>query len=37
LEVGCPQSDFPHVNTKEEKTSWVSPISGVTRRFKFKT
>jgi len=37
LEVDCPQSNFPHVNTKEEKTSWVSPISGVTRRFKFQT
>jgi len=35
LDVDCPQSNFPHVNTKEEKTSWVSPISGVTRRFKF--
>jgi hypothetical protein len=37
LEVDCPQNDFPHVNTKEEKTSWVSPISGVTRRFKSQT
>ena len=36
LGVDSPQSNFPHVNTKEEKTSWVSPISGVTRSFKFK-
>lgn len=37
LEVDCPQDDFPHENTKEEKSSWVSPISGVTRTFKFRT
>lgn len=34
LEVDCQQNDFPHTNTKEEKSSWVSPISGVTRTFK---
>lgn len=37
LEVDCPQSDFPHENTKEEKNSWVSPISGVHRTFKLRT
>lgn len=36
LGVECPQSAFPHVNTKEQKNSWVSPISGLTRIFKFK-
>lgn len=36
LGVDSPESNFPHTNTKEEKSSWVSPISGVTRTFKFK-
>lgn len=31
LRVNCPQNDFPNVNTKEEKNSWVSPITGTTR------
>ncbi|MBP9695362.1 MAG: hypothetical protein KBD73_03100 [Candidatus Magasanikbacteria bacterium] len=37
LEVDCPQSDFPHENTKEEKNSWTSPITGERRTFKVKT
>lgn len=36
LEVDCPQNDFPHENTKEEKNSWVSPISGERRNLKLK-
>jgi hypothetical protein len=36
LGVDCPQSDFPYENTKEEKSKWVSPISGETRTFKFR-
>ncbi len=34
LDVDCQQNDFPHANIKAEKSSWVSPISGVTRTFK---
>ena len=35
LKVETPQKNFPHVNKKEQKNTWISPITGETRSFKF--